>query len=392
MLIVDYSWTHPDPGSLKAAGYVGVMRYLARKVDAKLLQAGERDALHAAGLGIGLVWETTASRAGDGEAAGVADAVTAEGLADALGAPRELPIFFAVDFDATAAQVAPYFDGVRANARRPVGLYGSFRIVEGVDVDWYWQCAAWSRGRISDRAHLYQRIGAPVPGTDENRMYRPLPLWIPGGVTKLNPVKGKITSRFAPKRSDPATGLRAPHLGVDLVNEMGMPIRAVAAGKVKATRKDSFTGDSRASSVLLGRTGNGVLVVHAGFSTYYGHLSEVLVNAGDEVTAGQTIALMGDTGRATRPQLHFEVHEPSPIDPEAWLRRWGGALGVDPYSLAYVREVQELLNARAGASLLVDGDLGPKTVGAVTAYQTAHGLVVDGDPGPKTLASLRGTA
>lgn len=392
MLIVDYSWTHPDPAVLRAAGYVGVMRYLARKVDAKLLQAAERDALHAAGLGIGLVWETTASRAGDGEAAGIADALTAEGLADGLGAPRELPIFYAVDFDATAAQVAPYFDGVRANARRPVGLYGSFRIVEGVDVDWYWQCAAWSRGRISDRAHLYQRIGAPVPGTDENRVYRPLPLWIRGGVTKLNPVKGRITSRFALKRKNPATGVVASHLGVDIANAMGTPIRAVAAGKVKATRTDSFNGDPTASSVLPGRTGNGVLLVHAGFSTYYGHVSTVLVNAGDEVAAGQTIALMGDTGRVIRPQVHFEVHEASPVDPEAWFRAWGGTLGVDPYSLEYIREVQRLLNTRAGAGLLVDGDLGPKTVAAVQEYQAAHGLVVDGDPGPKTLASLRGTA
>lgn len=391
MLIVDYSWNHPDPVALKAAGYVGAMRYLARTVDAKLLQASERDALHAAGLGIGLVWETTASRAGEGEAAGVADVRSAEALADDLGVPDDLPIFYAVDFDAGPAQVAPYVEGVRANARRPVGLYGSFRIVEGIEVDWYWQCAAWSKGRISDRTHLYQRIGAPVPGTDENRMYRPMPLWIPAGVTALNPAEGTVGSGFTRTWTNPATGLVSPHLGADVVNAVGTPIRAIAAGTVRATRTDSFDRDPRPSPILPGRTGNGALIDHQGFSTYYGMLSTVLVDPGDRVVAGQRIALMGATGRVTGPHLHVEVHAPIPIDPVPWLAARGARLGVDPYSVAYVREIQRLTNARAGSGLVVDGDLGPRTIAAVKEYQAMRGLVVDGDPGPKTLASLRTT-
>lgn len=59
------------------------------------------------------------------------------------------------------------------------------------------------------------------------------------------------------------------------------------------------------------------------------------------------------------------------------------------YSGAYVKEVQSLLNAVAGSRLLVDGVLGPITVGAVRAYQRSRGLVVDGDPGPITMGRLR---
>lgn len=62
------------------------------------------------------------------------------------------------------------------------------------------------------------------------------------------------------------------------------------------------------------------------------------------------------------------------------------------YSMTYVREVQALLNKVRGENLLVDGILGPITVGAVKRYQAARGLVVDGDPGPITISRLRSDA
>jgi murein DD-endopeptidase MepM/ murein hydrolase activator NlpD len=44
-----------------------------------------------------------------------------------------------------------------------------------------------------------------------------------------------------------------------------------------------------------------------GFVTRYGHCSQVLVSAGDRINRGQTIALVGNTGRSTAPHLHYEV-------------------------------------------------------------------------------------
>ena len=55
--LVDYSFSRPSAASIAAAGFIGVVRYLSGNAG-KDLSAGERDALHAAGLAIALVWET----------------------------------------------------------------------------------------------------------------------------------------------------------------------------------------------------------------------------------------------------------------------------------------------------------------------------------------------
>ncbi len=85
--VVDYSFTHPVPARIKAAGYVGVMRYLSPGPNAKNLTTAERDALLAAGLSIGVVWETVANRAAQGFDAGAHDAQVANGQADGLAIP-----------------------------------------------------------------------------------------------------------------------------------------------------------------------------------------------------------------------------------------------------------------------------------------------------------------
>jgi len=178
-VILDYSYARPDPAAMRGAGAIAVMRYLS-PTPAKNLSAAERDALHAAGLGIGLVWESTAARAGAGYAAGLADARAAEAQAAALGYPAGCPIFYAVDYAAAVAAVLPYFQGVAAAAVHPLGVYGSAAIVEGVPAPWKWQTAAWSAGRISPAAHLYQQaVGSPVAGTDINDLRAALPLWGP---------------------------------------------------------------------------------------------------------------------------------------------------------------------------------------------------------------------
>ncbi len=61
-----------------------------------------------------------------------------------------------------------------------------------------------------------------------------------------------------------------------------------------------------------------------GFSTLYGHLSRTLVNAGDQVAAGDTIALSGSSGRSTGPHLHYEIRlNGIPIDPAKYVNmKW----------------------------------------------------------------------
>jgi len=105
---------------------------------------------------------------------------------------------------------------------------------------------------------------------------------------------GWISSYFG-KRTDPFTGKPANHTGIDFAGKLGDPVAAVADGVV------TWSAD---------RYGYGVMVEinHGnGYSTRYAHNAENLVAVGDEVKKGQAVARMGETGRATGPNLHFEV-------------------------------------------------------------------------------------
>jgi murein DD-endopeptidase MepM/ murein hydrolase activator NlpD len=105
---------------------------------------------------------------------------------------------------------------------------------------------------------------------------------------------GYISSRFG-NRTDPFTGRRAFHKGVDFAGREGAAVVAVASGVV------IWSGQ---------RYGYGELVEinHGnGYVTRYAHNVDNLVAVGDTVKRGQVIARMGDTGRATGPNLHFEV-------------------------------------------------------------------------------------
>jgi peptidoglycan hydrolase-like protein with peptidoglycan-binding domain len=211
-LILDYSFARPSPTTIKKSGYAGVMRYISTapgtQPNPKDLTRPEASLLHQAGLSIGLVWETYAKRAGAGQAAGKADVASAERQANLLGYPKNCPIFYAVDYDANPDSVALYFAGVKAAAKglHPVGVYGSARVVEAIHaagVPYVWQACAWSNGRVSDSAHLYQRMSATVvdkiPASDENLLCRPLPLWAPTGLlTKAVKFETKPVNKALP--------------------------------------------------------------------------------------------------------------------------------------------------------------------------------------------------
>jgi len=119
---------------------------------------------------------------------------------------------------------------------------------------------------------------------------------------------GWISSYFG-KRTDPFTGKRANHTGIDFAGKNGAEIVAVADGVV------TWSAD---------RYGYGVMVEinhGSGYSTRYAHNSENLVAVGDEVKKGQVVALMGETGRATGPNLHFEVlHNGRRVNPVNFIR------------------------------------------------------------------------
>jgi len=109
------------------------------------------------------------------------------------------------------------------------------------------------------------------------------------------PVNSGWISSYFGKRTDPFTGKPANHTGIDFAGKLGDPVEAVADGVVTWS---------------AARYGYGVMVEinHGnGYSTRYAHNAENLVVVGDEVRKGQAVARMGETGRATGPNLHFEV-------------------------------------------------------------------------------------
>jgi len=120
---------------------------------------------------------------------------------------------------------------------------------------------------------------------------------------------GYISSYFG-NRTDPFTGRAAFHKGVDFAGRGGAAVVAVASGVV------IWSGD---------RYGFGEMVEvnHGnGYVTRYAHNEENLVVVGDTVKRGETIAMMGSSGRATGPNLHFEVlHNGRVVDPLSYIKR-----------------------------------------------------------------------
>jgi murein DD-endopeptidase MepM/ murein hydrolase activator NlpD len=121
---------------------------------------------------------------------------------------------------------------------------------------------------------------------------------------KARPVKKGWVSSYYGYRIDPINGKKAWHKGVDIAGSEGMEIVSVASGIVSLAQDKGAYGQT-------------VEIKHGNsYTTRYGHNKKLLVKKGDLIKKGDTIALMGSTGRSTGPHLHFEVHKDGKsIDP-----------------------------------------------------------------------------
>lgn len=121
---------------------------------------------------------------------------------------------------------------------------------------------------------------------------------------------GRISSGFG-YRFHPILRRRQWHAGIDLTASYGTPIRAARGGRVISC---GWNGS-------LGKT---VVLSHdMGFRTVYGHCSRIRVKNNQYVKRGQTIASVGNTGRATGPHLHFEVRKNGrAVNPLRYLPFW----------------------------------------------------------------------
>ena len=128
------------------------------------------------------------------------------------------------------------------------------------------------------------------------------------------PVHGEISSEYG-NRTNPVTGEYLMHSGVDIAADQGTEIRAAYSGIVSEVGSNSVGG-------------NYISLVHKdGSETLYCHCSKIIAEKGAVIRAGETIALVGSTGRSTGPHLHFELTvDGNTVDPLIYLPHENGTV------------------------------------------------------------------
>lgn len=162
---VDYSWARPGGAKLAEAQKKFAVRYLFPDGQGgKGLDMSELSDLLSNGIEVPVVYESYAARAKEGFSAGASDAKTAQAELVRLGMPANMPIYFAVDYDAPESDQGVIDDYLKGCASvigiDRVGVYAGYWIVkrckENGTAKWLWQTYAWSGGNVLDGIHLYQ--------------------------------------------------------------------------------------------------------------------------------------------------------------------------------------------------------------------------------------------
>lgn len=133
----------------------------------------------------------------------------------------------------------------------------------------------------------FDTMAIHLPKLDPSSITEPIMIDLPR-FSWPTPVTARPSSHFGPRR-------RRFHYGLDLAQPTGEPIYAVFDGVVRISKRNKSYG-------------NLVIIHHAnGLETYYAHMSQRNVSAGDHVKSGEVIGLCGNTGRSFGSHLHFEI-------------------------------------------------------------------------------------
>ncbi len=220
--LLDWSQARPNLAKVKAAGYSAAYRYVCsdtaeRGLPGKRLTPTERDQIIAHGLDIGLHGEDEAGAAQKGYSRGLAQGKQwADYAHRILNAPKGMTIVAAIDYDTSGVYptvVRDYLHGVTdgLDGQYRTGVYGSIYVVDAALAEKTAvhgvQTNAWSHGKISAWAHVYQHGPSEFPGTDYNDVLRvPHGTWLqtlggddmtPEQEAKLDAVLSAVTTRDA---------------------------------------------------------------------------------------------------------------------------------------------------------------------------------------------------
>lgn len=136
--------------------------------------------------------------------------------------------------------------------------------------------------RVKKEARIMKKLWEAPPSN---------PLW---SGPFLRPISGEVVGPFG-RRSIINNQPRSPHSGIDLKADRGTPVMAINNGRVVLTADHFFSG----SSIVIDHGG--------GIQSMYFHLEKILVQQGQMVKKGDVIGLVGSTGRATGPHLHWGI-------------------------------------------------------------------------------------
>lgn len=146
------------------------------------------------------------------------------------------------------------------------------------------------KNKVNIQRSSYENILEEASTLNNKHKYVP-------AIQPVKPAEFVRISSFYGYRGDPFTGLSHSHNGVDFVGMQGTEIYATADGEVEITE------------FSLAGFGKLIVISHNfGYKTLYAHLSEILVEQGQQIKRGQVIGKMGNTGRSTGTHLHYEVH------------------------------------------------------------------------------------
>lgn len=241
-------------------------------------------------------------------AATVAGGLLALAGETALAAPPAIDDMDVSRFGVAALTGTPVPDAVVASAAVPVPLEpqvaDAAALIKAVDLE---RIAADEARRV-EAARVAEEARAAEEVAEQARQAASAVSGLLGG-GGVQMMTGRITSGYGPRWD-------AQHKGLDIAAPVGSPIRVPL---------DGIVIDSGPASGF----GLWVRVRHAdGTITLYGHIDRTLVQVGQRVSAGETIAEVGNRGRSTGPHLHFEVIAPGGgnVNPTPWLEERGIAV------------------------------------------------------------------
>ncbi|WP_100487015.1 glycoside hydrolase domain-containing protein [Sporolactobacillus pectinivorans] len=185
---------------LKASGVQAIGRYLGPEISWKTVNRAEVAHILSAGLKLFSIWEKNpVSSLYFTRDQGAKDAKEAVHFASGIGQPAGTPIYFTVDYDATNREmdlIINYFRSIKSViSTYKVGVYGSFAVIEVLvrsgAADFFYQTYAWSRGKLSAYAHIYQHDnGRKMAGilVDFDNVLKPSGIWGSIAATKADSV------------------------------------------------------------------------------------------------------------------------------------------------------------------------------------------------------------